>query len=57
MGNKDVPAWVGIVTAILGLVYLTEKVTDKAICIWERLGADKKHPSIKSDFEDSDSDV
>ena len=57
MGSKDVPARVGIATAILGLVYLTERVADNAICIWKRFGADEKHPNIKSDFEDSDRDT
>ena len=57
MGNKDVPSWVGIATAILGLVYLAERVTDKAICIWKRFGASKKYSDIKADFEDSDRDV
>ena len=57
MGNKDVPGWVGIATAILGLVYLTESVTDKAICIWKRFGSGKQHPNIKSDFKDPDRDI
>lgn len=53
MDKNEVKAWAGVVTAVLGAVFLAEKVIGKTYCLFSRFTSGKKnscqHPETDDD--------
>ena len=54
MNKNEVKAWAGVVTAVLGAVFLAEKVIDKTCCLFSRFASVKKnsHQQTETDGDE-----
>ena len=52
MDKNEVKAWAGVITAVLGAVFLAEKVIDKTCCLFSRFTSAKNSSCKQAETDD-----